>query len=54
MEKLEFVKALGEKIIKDQHDYFAVAKWSCSLLMIFSPSAFANSDFSMMPYSYFP
>ena len=26
MEKLEFAKALGEKIIKSQHDYFAVAK----------------------------
>ena len=26
MEKLEFTKALGEKIIKSQHDHFATAK----------------------------
>ena len=26
MEKLEIARTLGEKIIKDQHDYFAVAK----------------------------
>lgn len=26
MEKLEFAKALGEKILKSQHDYFATAK----------------------------
>jgi hypothetical protein len=26
MEKLEFAKALGEKIIKSQHDYFQTAK----------------------------
>ena len=26
MEKLEFARALGEKIIKSQHDYFETAK----------------------------
>ena len=26
MEKLEFARALGEKIIKNQHDYFETAR----------------------------